>query len=265
MENLPSENISGQLSVATYNLCGLHEKDELLDILDILVKASPDVLAMQGLTKLNCDVVFRKLKSSGYSYSRFDLAISVDNSILPRSQLKRTRASFEILFAKNDIAIIKKEYVPFVRTNHNRGISKYLISVGKYVLKEPINVWIYTSQLETGAEGNADRKFQIAEIESERIKNSNTGGSVVIFAGDTSIPSWQENSVKCPQGWIDAWREKGNSQNEKTTFYDRMDQIWCFSDENLTLENFFKIEMGNSLIETRAAIYVIFSYESPAP
>ena len=221
-----------RLKVATFNICRNTEKEEITEIIDTILRFDPDILAMQGLTKKNCEAVFRIMKQAGYSFSRFD-------------HTGAPREDFEILFSKNEVPILKKEYTPFNKSGQNRGLSKYLITAGAQT-QYPINVWVFTSKLEEGAEGNTIRKTQIVEIDAERSK---IGATPVIFAGDTSIPSWQiiNDSYKCPNKWYDAWRERGTSENEKTSLHDRMDQIWFFpGEETLELVDFARMKISTS-------------------
>ena len=273
LENLPtievdSNDTTGEkatLTLITYNLCGQTEKEDIVGIFDAFLRYSPDVLAIQGMTKLNCDVVFRILKSQGYNYSRFDQ--------LPSAVLK---PSFEILFSK--IPVTKKEYTPFIKSPQNRGLSKYLVTAGPRT-QHPLPVYIFTSQLEVDAAGNAPRKVQILEIDAEYNKITQLRGAPsgvkrptlkdalksssperlevpVIFAGDTSIPSWQEATVKHPPGWSDAWREKGTSQNEKTSLYDRSDQVWLAPSAKLCISSYTRIRVGGG--DDRAGVLVVF-------
>lgn len=229
------------LKVSSFNICEIEEKEEIVETFDSILRCNPDVLAVQGLTKRNCDAVFRIMKSKSYSFSRFD-------------HTGPPRDTFEILFSKNTVPVIKKEYTPFIKTNQTRGLSKYLVTAGAQT-QHPINVWIFTSKFEEGASGNAIRKVQILEL----IAEYNRTGALfpAIFAGDTSIPSWQSSdvTVKCPDGWKDVWREKGTSQNEKTSLYDRMDQIWVTG--ALEIVDFSNIRV-NSSDDTRAGVCATF-------
>lgn len=228
-------NTCPKITVASFDICGNNEKEDIVEILDAILKYKPDILALQGLTRENCDIVFRNMKSQSYTYSRFD-------------QTGNPRTEFEILFSHNDIPILKREYTRFIRTEQNRGISKYLVTVGSHT-QNPTDVWIFTSQLERSASGNAIRKIQIMEIDAEyrRVSTQLAKPMPVIFAGDTCIPSWQEHSLRCPDGWFDAWREKGTSQNEKTSLYDRTDQIWfCSESPKLNIVDFERIRISSS-------------------
>lgn len=231
------------LKVATFNICSMDEKEEIVETFDAILRYDPDVIAIQGLTRQNCDSVFRIMKSKAYSFSRFD-------------QTGAPREEFEILFSKNTVPIIKKEYTPFIKTNQNKGLSKYLVTAGAQT-QQPIDIWIFTTKFEEGASGNAIRKVQILELNAEynRVSKSAPG----IFAGDTSIPSWQssDSSLRCPDGWCDAWREKGTSQNEKTSLYDRMDQIWSRNCEKIEIVEFSRIRV-NSSDDTRAGVCATF-------
>jgi hypothetical protein len=236
------------LKVATFNICEMEEKEEITETFDAILRYDPDVLAVQGLTKKNCDSVFRIMKAKSYSFSRFD-------------QTGAPRDSFEILFTKNTVPVLKKEYTPFIKTNQNKGLSKYLVTASAQT-QRPVNVWIFTSKFEEDAPGNAIRKVQILELNAEydRVRRPSRAEKIStpgIFAGDTSIPSWQssDSTLKCPDGWSDAWREKGTSQNEKTSLYDRMDQIWVSGD--LAIVDFVRIRV-NSSDDTRAGVCATF-------
>lgn len=240
------------LKVATFNIVRNNEKEEIGEIFDHILRYEPDVLAIQGLTKQNCEAVFRIMKKSGYSFSRFD-------------HTGAPREDFEILFTKNAIPVLKKEYTPFNKSIQNRGLSKYLITAGAHT-NYPINVWIFTSKLEEGASGNTIRKTQIVDISAAADMSAATAAKTpIIFAGDTSIPSWQsiDNAYKCPSGWYDAWKERGTCENEKTSLHDRMDQIWftqkgaCASDR-FTITDFSRIRISTS-DDVRAGICATFT------
>lgn len=244
-EIIEESNEKPELKVATFNICRTDDRDEIKEILDAILRCDPDVIAMQGLTKQNCDAVFRIMKQQGYSFSRFD------QTGLPREE-------FETLFTRNEIPILKKEYRPFIRSQQRKGLSTYLITAGSHT-QHPINLWIFTGKLEDGAPGNSIRKTQIIEIDAERSKHNQTP---VIFAGDTSIPSWQssDSSFRPPGGWYDAWREKGTSQNEKTSLYDRMDQIWVSpaGKRQIEIMDFSLIRISSSE-DIRAGVYSTFT------
>jgi len=246
-EIVEESNEKPELKVATFNICCTRDKEEITETFDAILKCKPDVVAMQGLTKQNCDAVFRIMKQQGYSFSRFD-------------QTGMPREDFETLFTRNEIPVLKKEYKTFIRSQQNKGLSMYLITAGAQT-QHPINVWIFTGKLEEDASGNSIRKTQIIEIDAERSKRNQTS---VIFAGDTSIPSWQssDSSFKTPSGWLDAWREKGTSQNEKTSLYDRMDQIWFSSggERPIEITDFGLIRISPSE-DVRAGVCAFFTIE----
>lgn len=234
------------LKVATFNIVRNNEKEEIVEIFDSILRYDPDVLAVQGLTKQNCEAVFRIMKKGGYSFSRFD-------------QTGAPREDFEILFTKNAIPVLKKEYTPFNKSVQNRGLSKYLIMAGAHT-NYPINVWIFTSKLDEGAEGNTIRKAQIVDISAAAAPVGLDVGTPAIFAGDTSIPSWQsiDNAYKCPNGWYDAWRERGTFENEKTSLHDRMDQIWFTQQSNnFAITDFSRIRISTS-DDVRAGVCATF-------
>lgn len=225
-----------EFSIASYNIQRQDEEGELIFIFEKILFYQPDILALQGVTKFNCEVIFRILKKQGYQGTRFD------HSGLPRQE-------FEIIFSK--ITVKHKGYCPFVRTNQNKGLVKYLVVAGERTQK-PFEVCVYSSCFEPGAEGNVIRKTQILEMAAERVKDNL---EIVIFAGDTSIPSWQEAAIRCPEGWKDAWREKGNSSNEKTSLHDRTDQIWYYG--NVEPVEFSTIRIDPS-IDIRAGVFAKF-------
>lgn len=198
-----------KIKVSTLNLLCNRDIDYIDEVASEIAKLSVDVISIQGCTKLNNEVLFRAFKSRGYLYTRFDQM--------------HTRESGEIMFYTSRLLVQKKEYTNFSSSNQKRGVSKYRIAL----TKDPLSpeVWVITSHLEEGGSGNGCRKSQISEISS--MFSSST--LPVIFAGDTSIPSWQD--LSCPNGWFDAWREKGTSDNDKTSLLDRMDQIWYRSSE----------------------------------
>lgn len=203
-----------RITVATYNLLGKRDSDHISEIADILADKCVDVVSIQGCHKHNAEALFRAFKRLGYLYTRFDQI--------------NTRLNGEIMFHKTrtSVTIKKKEYTKFSSTSQLRGICKYRVAIGS----PPVELWVITSHLEEGGSGNGHRRTQILEL-AEQFSKSDVP---VIFAGDTSIPSWQNLGV--PNGWLDAWREKGNSDNEKTSELDRMDQVWYKSHPKSQLE-----------------------------
>lgn len=186
------------LRVASLNI-SLVAKEAIGGVCTYLINHSEaDVIAIQGLNQMWYEPVFRAFKSSGYNYTKPD----------PVPE----RKDMEVLFSK--LPIIKRVYRMFVQTSQLRGVMSYQVKVGATNM-----VWVCTSQLESGGSGNGPRKHQVAEIPKLFPK-----GESVIFAGDTNIPSWQ--SVDLPEGWSDAWREKGSVDTEKTTMEDRKDRIY---------------------------------------
>jgi hypothetical protein len=235
MESLYFE--TPRLKVATFNLFG-DTPDATEEISKEMVASNVDVVAIQGVTKLNCDILLRTFRSHGYTYARFDSISAL-----------KDRKDFEMMVSK--LPILKKEFELFVALGDGpgRGISKYLVTVGKDqdVSK---NVWIATSQFEPEGSGGGLRRTQIKELDNH-LSSLIKDGRGVIFAGDTSIPKWQESSLGVPEGWLDAWREKGTVKNERTNEEDRMDQIWWRSKE----ENIRCIEFD---LICRNGVYAIF-------
>lgn len=217
METPVSKILNGEipsLKVGSFRLKDHFDSEDIEFYVKEISDKSPDVVAIQGVTKRNCDILFRTFKSLGYQFSRFDKVSSA-----------KDRESSEILFSK--IPVLKKEFKLFVGSRQNRGISKYLVKAGSRT-ETPFDVWVMTSQFEVGGSGNGVRKTQILEVAAEADKNVKEGGCDIptIFAGDTQIPSWQNTALYQPAGWYDAWRERGTSATEKTSEQDRMDQIW---------------------------------------
>ncbi len=210
LQDTPKEKTT--LTVATFNLKLTTDPEDIEWFVKDIVALDVDVAAIQGVVKRAFDPLFRTFKSLGYQYSRFDQLSSV-----------KDRSSAEFLFSK--IPIIKKIFKLFVGSHQSRGISKYLVRAGHRSVV-PYDVWVTTSQLEIGGSGNGLRKSQLVEVVSELGKDEFS--TEAIFAGDTQIPSWQNVSpeYRCPDGWRDAWWEKGTAENEKTSEQDRMDQIW---------------------------------------
>jgi hypothetical protein len=181
-----------------------------------------DVVAFQGCTRQNYEQILRSFKSRGYNYyHKFDQAANVDDA--------------EIIVSRKKV--LKKEFASFVNTLQNRGIGKFLIDIGDKPNSDgsltPITAWVITAQFEKGASGNARRRLQIQEL-SNLIKR---GDVPTIFMGDTHIPSWQQD-LKCPNAWLDAWREKGTPDNEKTDMIDRRQQIWYLTKKGMECSDF---------------------------
>ena len=211
LQDTPTEKTA--LTVATFNLKFTTDPEDIEWFVKDIVALDVDVAAIQGVVKRAFDPLFRTFKSLGYQYSRFDQLSSV-----------KDRSSAEFLFSK--IPILKKIFKLFVGSHQSRGISKYLVRAGHRSV-DPYDVWVATSQLEIGGSGNGLRKSQLAEVVSD-LGGKDEFSTGAIFAGDTQIPSWQNVSpeYRCPDGWRDAWWEKGTAENEKTSEQDRMDQIW---------------------------------------
>ena len=192
------------LRVATFNLLGTRDADFIVDVGEEMKKLEIDVVSIQGCHKHNLEALFRAFKQRGYLYTRFDQM--------------HTRQLSEIMFYSSRVVVKKKEYTRFSNSAQGRGVCKYQLSLGKHPSSP--EVWVISSQFEEGGSGNGYRKAQIDELTEMFSKNE----SSIIFIGDTNIPSWQ--NLREPSDWSDGWREKGTSDNERTTILDRMDQIW---------------------------------------
>jgi hypothetical protein len=189
------------LRVATYNVCDEKDYDSMATE---FLNNGMDVVALQGIEKLVYDKILRSMKSRGYS-----------NYANPSSPFRKT---FEVIFSRLPS---KKEYKLFSNTNQSCGIIKYIFDIP---VRSPsmdggattsiITIAILTSHLEENGTGNGNRLAQLKEIDTLTKDDK----CAVIFAGDTSIPSWQ--SVTLPNGWYDAWREKGTIDTEITKTYD---------------------------------------------
>lgn len=204
---VPLEDRSSQslrIVVSTFNILGSRDTEFIDAVANEMATLEVDVVAVQGCHKFNNESLFRAFKQRGYNYTRFD-------------QL-HTRPVSEIMFYGPKVLVRKKEYTPFSSSAQNKGIAKYKVVLSKNPLAP--EVWVITSQLEENGSGNGYRKAQINEIATQ----FGSSAIPIIFAGDTCIPSWQD--LQCPSGWFDAWREKGTSDNDRTSSLDRMDQIW---------------------------------------
>jgi len=199
----PIEEVIPTIKVASFNIQNSKDSEFIDTVTEEMKVLDVDIVAIQGCTKLNSESLFRSFKQRGYQYTRFDQM--------------HTRSSSEIMFYSSRVTIKKKEYTKFGNSLQQRGVAKYKVSIGKTDTPE---VWVITSQLEEGGSGNGYRKSQILEMGTM----FSSSPISVIFAGDTSIPSWQ--TLREPSGWRDGWREKGTSENEKTTLLDGMDKIW---------------------------------------
>jgi endonuclease/exonuclease/phosphatase (EEP) superfamily protein YafD len=201
--------VAKRLKVATYSFGEGHDRDtrpsdiaeDIISLAEELADTKADIIAMQGVTRTITDILFRTMRSKGYAYTKFDNSGS--------------REGVEYLFSKTPIT--KREHRLFVGSRQGRGVGLYHLDIGSPT--NPIPVIVCTSQFEAGGSGGGLRKSQILELQSlfANVKR-------IIFAGDTNIPAWQ--SFDPPAGWSDAWREKGSSDTEKTTFADRMDRIY---------------------------------------
>jgi len=173
----------------------------------------------------------------------------------------------DVIFIRSDAVPIKKEYINFTNTDQRRGVIVYTYHIVSKVkvdtpageLGDDIHIKICTGQLESGGTGGGIRRSQIRDLNA--MLQSEIKNTLIIFAGDTNICSWQtELNSLTPASWLDAWREKGTADNEYTLLFDRMDRVWWYSDNNAfrctSYELFFPF-MG----AIRKGIIVEFSFE----
>lgn len=170
------------------------------DIIDEILSNKPNIIAIQGCCKENCDLLIRKMKENAFLYYRFVDIFS--------------KYEYELLFT--NLKILKACCKPFRKSFENRFFTKYLVGLGE---KE---FFIATSRLES--EGPAIRKQQILELENEFDPKDllRTESKPFIFGGDTCIPFWQ----KFDMPFKDSWYEKGNVNNERTDCEDRFQRFW---------------------------------------
>ena len=232
--------------VCTYAFMGGEEIQYVLEeLIDGSPGKNPDLIALQSICKMDYVKVLRFLKNKGYVFVGREETKSADFG--------------EILFSK--FQILAAKYIPFTKTCQSRGVTAYQINV------KPImptffsgeencaydSIWVCTSQLEDDSSAGASfRKQQIQEL-----NKIFTNEQRVIFAGDTCITAYQTGSHKTPEGWIDAWKEKG-TEEEKITFRletddpdtgDRRDQIWV---KGLGVKEF-----GIAYDDDRSGIYAV--------
>jgi len=212
-----------------FSSCENVQKEELIEKLEVILKFDPDVIVLQGLSAMNCDCIFRFLKSNKYKYTRFDAA--------------GKNKYFEVFATKN--IVLEGGYTQFIKTSQNKGIGKCLVGFGN---QNPKKVWIFTGCFDSSSVVN--RKIQVAELASEAKKHE---GFPIIFAGNTNIPVWQD--LKEPKDWSDAWKTKGASNNEKTSLQDRYDRMWFTG--NVNVEKFEIVDF-NGPEDERKGIFSIF-------
>lgn len=197
------------LKVATYSFGEGHDRDtkpsdiaeDIISLAEELIATEAEIIAIQGVARAATDALIRTMRSKGYTHTKFDNSGS--------------REGVEYMFAK--VPVMKREFKLFVGSRQGRGIGVYHIDIGSP--SNPTPVIVCTSQFEAGGSGGGLRKSQLTELQTLFV-----GAKRIVFAGDTNIPAWQ--SFDPPVGWMDAWREKGSSDTEKTTLHDRMDRVY---------------------------------------
>jgi len=185
------------LTIATYNIDGYSDLNILNRLCDV------DVVCLQGIHSTTVERISRLFKSSGYPYF-FRLCTS--------GPAKKTE---EIIFSK--LPVVDKQYYSYANTNQSRGLSIYTLDIyGSRLI-------ILTSSLEGDAPNQSSgtlRRQQFKEINgfTTDIKEP------IIFAGDTSIPVWQDGFV--PSLYTDVWLYHGSDDTRETrSTGDRPDRI----------------------------------------
>lgn len=211
-------------SIATTNVSTLENFDHLVTM---MLNKHIDIVCVQSYRPELFEKLVRSFKAKGYSGTKFPGITNMIFNIRPP---------------------VKKEYVNFISTNQRQGVIIYTyttthnlhsredVDYTSSLTPLPIEtVVVSTAQLETLGTGNGHRKNQILEL-NNIFNTPSYKNSAIIFAGDTSIPSWQTDLGSITPGsftntnistnatltqWLDAWREKGT-----TTPAERMDRVW---------------------------------------
>jgi uncharacterized protein YlzI (FlbEa/FlbD family) len=216
------------ITIATYSFIGEEDIDHVIDELKEYA-FDPTIIALQNIEKYDYVKVLRRLKKEGYIFYLREETKTADYG--------------EILFSR--LPILKSEFHPFSKTRQNRGITCYLVKVPLKDGSEGKLVWIATSQFEDDGTGSGCRRSQITELDKLFMDDER-----VIFAGDTCITQYQNKTHKRPDGWMDAWEEKGTEEDEETTDEgDRRDRIWVKGMEIL--------EFGIAYDDVRTGIFAI--------
>jgi hypothetical protein len=201
------------IKILSHNIQGTDVKKNLEEIALVAKNAEVDVVAVQGCTSLNYEVLIREMKKIGLVCFRF-----ADNFSKPEGELLFTR-----------LETGEKKYISYRKTRQQRALSIYEIKT------DVGGICVCTSKMETGDGSIPFKKAQLEELFSI-FHNVN-----FIFAGDISTQEWQ--NVILPSGIFDAWREQGTARDEKTHGRDRPDrflfgkEIECVSFRALEMEN----------------------------
>lgn len=210
------------IKILTYNIKDVKEVD--FDTLtEKLVQNDVPIVCFQecATSGTRRDKLIRSMKSKGY------MAMGFSN--VP-----------DEIYIRSDAIPTKRDLVPLSETAQKRSVTVFTYSIdipnAKNSSSKHMEIKVCTSQLESGGTGGGIRKAQIKNLDNVVSSNPNMGNisnQGIIFAGDTNISSWQtELNNILPglpgAGWMDAWREKGTSDNEHTNnqTHDRMDRIW---------------------------------------
>lgn len=209
-------------TLVTFNLDGreINCDNRLKIFLQIIEEREPDIVVIQEGSRLTYEKLFREMGHMNYKRE-------VPNEVTMRKY-------GEVIFSK--FPILKSEYIHFQKTNQSRGLSHCLLDI------EGTQIWVSTTQFETGERSIPIRKHQIKSLPSsfQFLKDP------IIFAGDTGILEYQQD-LKEPPGWDDAWVERGTDQNKFTLnskqnimatppFCDRVDRVWYYPSSEVNLE-----------------------------
>lgn len=219
------------MQVLTYNLQG--RADDIPILGKVVSTSKIPIVMVQGCCRENSEKVIREMKSIGLSTSRMNETVGKD--------------MVEYIFTS--YPVVKKRYDYMIRSGQGRGFSVYMIDICHTKNSPTKCVWLVTSRFDTGGSGNVARKLAVEQLSNMFIDVSEP----VIFAGDTSIPKWQQ--IDLPGSWLDAWRECGDSYGETTYGIDRPDRILY---KNITCTKCSVVEIG----EDRKGVLGLFDTTS---
>jgi len=214
------EDIQKSFTLVTYNLDqqSTYREERFNAFVEQIKTLKPDVLTIQEGSKDIYSKLFLVMKNMHYKRIFF-----------PEVQGK---SRGEVIFTT--LPIKKSEYTRFQYTQQNCGLSLYLVEVYGQ------DIWIGTTQLESGSKRTPLLRKQIAEIHKKASKLQEP----FILAGDFQIAEYQD--IGEPEGWFDAWYEAGKSCERYTVdskintlaeVQDRPDRIWLQSREILECDD----------------------------
>lgn len=162
------------------------DKERVKSVIEYLSSCKPDIVLLQNIDRRLYEDVVKGMRSLDYNFK------SSDDS--------KRFAVVDLIFSKfpfkGTINI-----VPLSQSNEGRFYTSTKISLGKDVLT------VATGSLEAAAEKIVCKKRQWAQLFSAfKDAKYSIGGF------NTNITSWQDASIKVPEGWADAWKEKGDEE-----------------------------------------------------